>query len=93
MYNLKGQKPAAWKGITAGETIKGLPEMLKVGGKTFWVVRTSIQTLVFPFYGGTPLTTFEGDKMIRTDSEVKVMDETSVEVSCYDGKKRKIVLK
>jgi hypothetical protein len=31
--------------------------------------------------------------MIRTDSEVKVMDETSVEVSCYDGKKRKIVLK
>lgn len=93
MYNLKGQKPAAWKGITAGETIKGLPEMLKVGGKTFWVVRTSIQTLVFPFYGGAPLTTFEGDKMIRTDSEVKVMDETSVEVSCYDGKKRKIVLK
>ena len=92
MYNLKGKKPQAWKGITAEETIKDLPERISVGGKDFWVVRTSIQTLVFPFYGGEPLTVLEGNAKIRPDSQVKVIDGTSVQVSCYDGKDRTISL-
>ena len=92
MYNLKGKKPEAWKGITASETIKALPELLKVGGKDFWVVRTSIQTLIFPFYGGEPLTVFEGDSKIRPDSTIRVTDETSVQVVSYDGKSRTVRL-
>lgn len=93
MYNLKGQKPAAWKGITATETIKNLPERIIVGGNSFWVVRTSIQTLIYPFYGGDPLTAFTGDQMIRPDSAVKALDATSVEFTCYDGKVRTAKLK
>ncbi len=92
MYNLKGKQPEAWKGITAEETIKALPELLKVGGKDFWVVRTSIQTLIFPFYGGEPLTVFEGNSKIKPDSEVKVVDDTSVQVFSYDGRSRDIRL-
>ncbi len=92
MYNLKGKKPDAWKGITAAETIKALPELVKVGGKDFWVVRTSIQTLVFPFYGGEPLTIYEGNSKIKPDSDVKVIDGTSVQVVSYDGKSRNIKL-
>ena len=92
MYNLKGKKPEAWKGITASETIKALPELLKVGGKDFWVVRTSIQTLIFPFYGGEPLTVFEGNSKIRPDSTISVADETSVQVVSYDGKSRTVRL-
>ena len=92
MYNLKGKQPEAWKGITAEETIKALPELIKVGAKDFWVVRTSIQTLIFPFYGGEPLTVMEGDSKIRPDSEVKVVDETSVQMTSYDGKSRNIRL-
>lgn len=93
MYNLKGQKPDSWKGIKAEETIKSLPELITVGGKSFWVVRTSIQTLIFPFVGGEPVTKFEGDRKIRPDSPVTVQDVTSVEVECYDGHKRTIKLK
>ena len=93
MYNLKGQKPAAWKGITATETIKNLPERLAVGGSTFWVVRTSLQTLIYPFYGGDPLTSFTGNQMIRTDSAVNAVDGTTVEFTCYDGKVRTAKLK
>jgi hypothetical protein len=93
MYNLKGQKPASWKGITATETIKNLPERLVVGGSTFWVVRTSIQTLIYPFYGGEPLTAFTGDQMIRPDSQVRTVDGTTVEFTCYDGKVRTAALK
>lgn len=94
MYNLKGRKPSTWKTITAPETIKGLPEPVKVGGSTFWVVRTSIQTLIYPFSGGSALTSFKGDQMIRPDSEIKVLeDNVSVSVSCYDGQTRTVRLK
>ena len=94
MYNLQGQKPASWKGITvSGETIKNLPERIDLGGSTFWIVRTSVQTLIFPFYGGEPLTVFEGNQKIRPDSEIKKLDGTTVEFTCYDGKVRTLALK
>lgn len=93
MYNLKGQKPSSWKGIYPQETVKALPERIVVGGNSFWVVRTSIQTLIYPFYGGEALTTFTSDQMIRPDSTVKVIDGTTVEVTCYDGKVRTVKLK
>lgn len=93
MYNLKGRKPSSWKTIAAPETVKALPERVVVGGNTFWVVRTSIQTLIYPFGGGNALTSFKGDQMIRPDSEVRVMDSVSVSVDCYDGKQRTVTLK
>ena len=93
MYNLKGQKPASWKGIYPSETIKALPEKISVGGNTFWVVRTSMQTLIYPFYGGDSLTKFTGNQMIRPDSAVTVVDDMTVQVQCYDGKARTVKLK
>lgn len=93
MYNLKGRKPSSWKTITAPETIKGLPERIQVGGNTFWVVRTSIQTLIYPFGGGSALTLFKGDQMILPGSEVRIVDGTSVSIDCYDGQARTVKLK
>ena len=93
MYNLKGKKPESWKGIAAPETVKSLPERITVGGNDYWVVRTSVQTLIYPFYGGEPAVVLEGDSKIRPDSEVKVLDATSVQVSCYNGKTRTLKLK
>lgn len=90
MYNLQGRRPAEWKTITSAETIKGLPERIRINGSTYWVVRTSIQTLIFGFYGGEPLTAFTGDRMIRPDSEVVPVDGGAVEVVCYDGKKHTV---
>lgn len=93
MYNLKGQKPASWAGIRPSETIRDLPERIIVGGNTFWVVRTSVQTLIYPFGGGQPLTSFEGEQMALPDSEVKVIDGSAVELQCYDGRSRTVKLK
>lgn len=92
MYNLKGEIPSVWKTIKSDETIVSLPERIDVHGKTFWVVRTSVQTLIFPFGGGQPLTDFQGDQMILPESKVTVVDKTTVEVESYDGKKRKVKL-
>ncbi len=93
MYNLQGRRPAEWKTITSSETIKGLPERIRVGGRSYWIVRTSIQTLIFGFYGGDPLTVFSGDRMIRPDSEVKPAGDNAVEVVCYDGKRHTVKLR
>ena len=91
MYNLHGQKPASWKGIRAPETVKALPELLEANGKKYWVVRTSIRTLVYGFDGGDPLTKDEGGKMIRPDSQVTPASR-GITVDCYDGKTRDIKL-
>ena len=91
MYNLHGQKPAAWKGIEAPETVKALPELLEIKDKKYWVVRTSIRTLVYGFDGGDPLTKDEGGKMIRPDSQV-TPSSRGITVDCYDGKTRDIKL-
>jgi len=92
MYNLHGKKPDNWLGITSSETIKGLPELLTIGKKKYWIVRTSIQSLVFGFYGGEPLTKSEGDKMIRPDSKITANDNGSISATCYDGKERNFKL-
>ena len=76
------------------ETIKALPEKLTVGQKDYWIVRTAIQTLIYPLGGGKPLTKFKDDAKIRPDSEVLIQEgEKAVEVSCYDGKRRTVNLK
>ena len=91
MYNLHGQKPASWKGIQAPETVKALPELLETKDKKYWVVRTSIRTLVYGFDGGEPLTKDEGGKMIRPDSQI-TPSSRGITVDCYDGKTRDIKL-
>lgn len=93
MYNLKGERPASWSTIASADMIKGLPEKIDLGGTTFWIVRTAIQTLIYPFNGGQPVSTFTGDQMALPQTEVKILDETSVEVECYDGKHRTIKLR
>lgn len=86
-YDLHGKQVLSWKGITADETIKSLPELLEGNGKRYWVVRTSLQAMVFPFRGGAPLAKGEGNKMIRPDSKIEMTDKGFGAV-CYDGKER-----
>ena len=86
-YDLHGKQVSSWKGITADETIKSLPELLEGNGKKYWVVRTSAQTLVFPFSGGEPLVKGDGNKMLRPDSKIEITDKGFSAV-CYDGKER-----
>ncbi|MBQ3977406.1 MAG: hypothetical protein II632_00960, partial [Bacteroidales bacterium] len=88
LYDLHGKKAASWNGITAKETIKSLPELLEGKNKKYWVVRTSRQTLVYPFEGGEPLVKGEGNKMIRPDSGITINEKGAVSAKCYDGKER-----
>ena len=55
MYNLHGQVPAGWKGITSADTILDLPKLVEDKGKRYWAVPTARGTQVFDFWGGDPL--------------------------------------
>ena len=90
-YNLHGEKVAGFKGICAPETVKNLPELLETSGKRYWVVRTSIQTLIYPFEGGEPLYKAEGGKMLKPDARLAPTSK-GVSAECYDGKTRDIKL-
>lgn len=61
MYNLKGEKPASWQGITAVDKILGLPDYFTRGPKSYWAAHTASQTLVFSFYGGQPVKVLQGN--------------------------------
>ncbi len=91
MYNLHGEKPAGWQGISSDEKIIALPELVTVDGTRYWAVRTAVQTQVFPFDGGDPVYRQEGAKSIRRDSVIEV-DGKSLKVTCNDGKTRNIKL-
>ena len=90
-YNLHGRKPEGWKGISAPETVKDLPELLEVKEKRFWAVRTSVRVLIYPFEGGDPVVSGEGGKMIKPDSKLAVTSK-GVSAECYDGREREFKL-
>ncbi len=90
-YNLHGRKPEGWKGIRAPETVKNLPELIETRGKRYWAVRTSIQTLIYPFEGGEPLYKAEGGRMLKPDTPLTPVSK-GVSATCYDGKTRDIKL-
>ena len=88
LYDLHGKPKKAWKGIRVQETVKVLPMLLETGKSRWWIVRTSKQTLLFPFAGGEPAAQGDGGKMIRPDSEIKPAGSGAVLAKCYDGKER-----
>lgn len=88
LWSIDGEPVRDWGGITSSQTIKNLPEPLQGGGKKFWTVRTSKQTLVYPYKGGKVLLKGEGGKMIRPDSKLEINQKGQVVATCYDGKER-----
>ena len=66
MYNLHGQKPSQWKGITSSEVIRTLPELIFSGGKHYWLVTTSGGDELYGFYGGESLGRKEMNKILKT---------------------------
>ncbi len=84
MYNMKAQKPSSWKGMKAKDTIIDLPDLINVGGKSFWILPTAAEKLIFPFYGGKPVNT---GCVIAKDSPVKVLNASSVQVETADGRR------
>ena len=92
MYDLHGKTPASWKGIRPEDTVKALPELIRVKGKRNWAETTSTKILIYHFEAGKPDYDPQQEKMIRPDSKITVSDDGKVTAVCYDGKERTVKL-
>ena len=52
-----------------------------------------MQTLIYPFEGGDPISSFTGDKMFLPTAQMTVKNSSIVEAVCYDGKTRTVKIK
>ena len=85
LYDLKGRLRDDWTGFDTDETIKSLPELLEVNASLYWVVTTSLQTVICDFTG-RPVADFSGSKKLRPGAEIRPYSGDSVEIETYDGK-------
>lgn len=84
-YDLSGKRPGGWNDISLSERIMSLPECLEVGGKTYWVVRTSYQTLIYDAHG-TLCADFTKKRKLKKDTSVEPVSSHEVKVALIDGK-------
>lgn len=89
-YNTHGETPSSWKGISTDEKIIALPELLRLGGKSYWAIRTAVQTQIFPFNGGEAVYCQSGAKSIRRDSSLEALGNGTLRAVCNDGKTRNL---
>lgn len=85
-YDLGGQKVSWWNEISLDEKILSLPERIIVGEATYWVVRTSYQTIIYDAQG-VPVSDFSKKHRLKKDSQIEVISSKLVEVVASDGKK------
>ena len=84
-YDLAGKRCSGWSDIQLSERIMSLPECLEVGGKTYWVVRTSYQTLIYDSHG-TLCADFTKKRKLKKDTSVEPVSSHEVAVTVADGK-------
>lgn len=84
-YTLNGKPVAGWKDIKAPEFIKQMPELKKIGGKQYWLLKAPSRLLIYTLEGKAVLIT-DNKKIIDRESEVKTMSGSEVLVKGVDGK-------
>ena len=89
-YNTHGETPSSWKGISTDEKIIALPELLRLGDKSYWAIRTAVQIQIFPFNGGEAVYCQSGAKSIRRDSSLEALGDGTLRAVCNDGKTRNL---
>jgi hypothetical protein len=75
----------AWNNITASETIKTFPELLKVGRNRYWVLRTQLQTIIYTI-NGNPVSKFSKRDLLAPETIIKIRSDQEVEVVTKEGK-------
>lgn len=85
VYNIGGGKVKGWRDLAPEEPIGKLPELLTIGSKKFWVLRTTTQTRIYSF-DGIEITGKRRRREIDTASRFKYVGTDEIGVKCVDGK-------
>ena len=84
-YGLDGKPVPGWNVISLNEKIMSLPERIVVGGRTYWAVRTSYQTLLYDAHG-TICADFSKKNKLRKDTEIETVSSHEAGVTMADGR-------
>ena len=84
LYNHRGEPATGWNEITVSETIRALPERVKVGGNYYWLLRTAYRTLIYDAFG-KPVADFDQYELMP-DSKFVVYSNDAVVVKTKAGK-------
>lgn len=86
IYTIDGKPSPSWSSIILPEKVKQMPELLVVGGKRYWIIKTNYQTVIAN-EDGQLVADFSKKRRIASDSGVEVKSSNEVEVKMVDGKK------
>ena len=86
-YDISGKKMEGFKDLVSPEFVKELPQLVKIGGKQYWVLRAPSQLLVFTKEGERlQFSEKERKKKIERESEVEFASDGVFKIKCTDGK-------
>lgn len=88
-YDIDGKPVPGWNTVSLEERIISLPEPLEVGGRMYWIVRTSYQTLLYDSHG-TICADFSRKNKLKKDTAVEPVSSHEVKVTTIEG--RNVVL-
>lgn len=84
-YDIYGKPMKNWKDIKAPEFVKELPELKKLGGKRYWILRAPSQMYIYSL-NGDMVSLADKKKKISRESGVEYVGENVVKVMCTDEK-------
>lgn len=86
-YDISGKKMEGFKDLVSPEFVKELPQLVKIGGTQYWVLRAPSQLLVFTKEGERlEFAQKEKKKKIDRESEVEYASDGVFKIKCTDGK-------
>jgi hypothetical protein len=74
-----------WSNISAEERIKSFPELIESGENRYWVLRTSLRTMIYSI-NGTPVANFTGEMRLANNTPVKPDRQGVVNLKTASGK-------
>jgi len=85
LYDRDCRPVNGWKDISLDEHIENFPELLKVEGKIYWILRTRIRTMIYTQMGEA-VGDLSGKNSLLPDTKVKILSGTKVAVTTRKGK-------
>lgn len=91
LYDKQCRPYPAWSDISAEETIKSFPELLKLGKNHYWILRTQLKTRIYTI-NGIEVTAALKQKELMPGTPVKPYSDEEVIVKTTQGKQIRLNL-
>jgi len=85
LYDKNCKPYPTWSDINLPETIREFPELKDFGGNRYWILRTSLRTMIYSV-NGIPVTDIKEKNRIKPDSPVIPLTGSDVLVQTLQGK-------